>query len=67
VRGKELHPLYAELTRSDDGSKPEAVRWNFEKFLVGRNGEVLARFRSAVKPDDPELLTAIDDALARSA
>ena len=67
VRGKEQHPLYAELTRSADGSKPEAVRWNFEKFLVSRNGEVLARFRSAVKPDDPELLTAIDDALGRSA
>src|SRR5690348_3487422 len=33
VRGKQQHPLYAELTRTDDGSKPQKVKWNFEKFL----------------------------------
>jgi glutathione peroxidase len=40
------------------------VAWNFEKFLVGRDGTVLARFKSAVKPDSAELTSAIETALA---
>jgi glutathione peroxidase len=40
------------------------VEWNFEKFLVGRDGSVLGRFKSAVEPDGPELTTAIEAALA---
>ncbi|MBT2514171.1 glutathione peroxidase [Arthrobacter sp. ISL-30] len=63
VRGKEQHPLYAELTRTADGSTPEKVKWNFEKFLVSRSGEVLARFPSAVKPDDAGLVEAVRNAL----
>ncbi|MDQ0209436.1 glutathione peroxidase [Arthrobacter bambusae] len=64
VRGKHQHPLYAELTRTADGSKPQKVKWNFEKFLVSREGEVLARFPSAVEPDSGELIDALEDALA---
>ncbi|WP_028265734.1 glutathione peroxidase [Arthrobacter sp. MA-N2] len=64
VRGKNQHPLYAELTRTADGSKPEKVKWNFEKFLVSREGEVLARFPSAVEPDSEELIEALEKALA---
>ncbi|MFH5879809.1 glutathione peroxidase [Arthrobacter sp. NA-172] len=63
VRGKAQHPLYAELTRTADGSKPQKVKWNFEKFLVSREGEVLARFPSAVEPDSAELISAIETAL----
>lgn len=63
VRGKKQHPLYAELTRTPDGSTPEKVRWNFEKFLVSRSGEVLARFPSAVTPDDAGLVEAVRNAL----
>lgn len=64
VLGKEQHPLYAELTRAADGSEPQKVKWNFEKFLVSREGEVLARFPSAVEPDSDELIEALETALA---
>jgi glutathione peroxidase len=40
------------------------VLWNFEKFLIGKNGEVVARFAPDVPPDDPMVLSAIDKALA---
>jgi glutathione peroxidase len=46
-------------------SKPEVV-WNFEKFLVGRDGKVVGRFAPDVGPDDPRLLTAIDAELAKT-
>jgi glutathione peroxidase len=39
------------------------VKWNFGKFLIGRNGEVLGRLEPRVKPDTPEVLAAIDAAL----
>jgi glutathione peroxidase len=48
------------LTPTED---PE-VLWNFEKFLVGRDGEVVARFAPSVAPDDPSVLAAVDAALA---
>ncbi|WP_296943951.1 glutathione peroxidase [uncultured Massilia sp.] len=50
--------------RQDD---PTDVLWNFEKFLVGRDGRVVARFNPDVAPDDPQLLAAIDRALANDA
>lgn len=43
--------------------EPE-VLWNFEKFLIGRNGEVIARFAAPMSPDDPVLVSAIEAALA---
>lgn len=64
VLGKEQHPLFAELTRSSDDGERVKVRWNFEKFLVGREGDVIARFASAVAPDDAQLLDAVEKALA---
>jgi glutathione peroxidase len=65
VRGRGQHPLYAELTKAPDGKgKAGGVKWNFEKFLVNRSGEVVGRFRSKVKPDDPEVTGAIEAALA---
>ena len=48
------------MTPTED---PE-VLWNFEKFLIGRDGEVAARFSPAITPDDPELVKAIEQALA---
>ncbi|WP_134725543.1 glutathione peroxidase [Paracoccus luteus] len=47
-------------------SAPE-VLWNFEKFLIGRDGRVMGRFAPEVTADDPRLLSAIDEALAASA
>jgi glutathione peroxidase len=49
------------MTPTED---PE-VLWNFEKFLIGRDGEVAARFSPAVTPDDPELVSAIEAELAK--
>ncbi len=45
-------------------ANPVDVLWNFEKFLVGRDGKVIARFAPDITADDPRLVTAIDDALA---
>lgn len=64
VRGKNQHPLYAELTKFKTGVLPGLVKWNFEKFLVNRAGEVVARFAPTVQPDSDEVLNAIETALA---
>lgn len=64
VKGSDQHPLYAELTKAEDGNgKAGNVKWNFEKFLINRQGEVVGRFRSKVKPDDPAVVSAIESAL----
>jgi glutathione peroxidase len=64
VRGRGQHPLYAELVKQKDaGGKAGAVKWNFEKFLVGRDGTVIGRFRTKMEPDDPAILAAIEAAL----
>jgi glutathione peroxidase len=44
--------------------KPNDILWNFEKFLVGRKGEIIARFAPDMVPDDPVIKKAIEDALA---
>jgi glutathione peroxidase len=64
VRGKDQHPLYAELTKFKTGLLPGLVKWNFEKFLVNRHGEVVGRFAPAVEPDSAEVIDAIEKALA---
>ena len=64
VNGDQRHPLYTELTKAADGEGHSGdIRWNFEKFLVGRDGEVVARFSPLVVPDAPEVLAAIESAL----
>ena len=61
VKGPNQHPLYTELTASaDDTGKAGNVGWNFEKFLVGRDGKVARRFRSRVTPEDPRVIEAIE-------
>ena len=65
VNGPGQHPLYAELTKVADGDgKAGVVRWNFEKFLVSAGGDVLARFRSGVPPEAPEIIGAVTASLA---
>jgi glutathione peroxidase len=64
VRGKDQHPLYAELTKFKTGLLPGLVKWNFEKFLVNRHGEDVARFAPAVEPDSAEVIDSIEKALA---
>ena len=63
VKGPEQHPLYAALT-GKSSPFPGDIKWNFGKFLIGKDGKILKRFDSAVKPDSPELVKAIETALA---
>jgi len=63
VKGSEQHPLYAALS-GPEGAFPGDVGWNFGKFLIGRDGKPLARFEPKVKPDAPELVKAVETALA---
>jgi glutathione peroxidase len=59
--GPGQHPLYTRLTREAD--PPGEVEWNFEKFLIGRDGQIVRRFKSAVTPNDPDVIQAIERAL----
>ena len=61
VKGGEIHPLYAYLT--ERSPVPGPVSWNFNKFLVGRDGRVLARFDSSFAPDAAELTSRLEAAL----
>lgn len=63
AKGSEQHPLYARLTSAVEPTGN--VSWNFEKFLVSKQGEVVTRFKSSVKPDSPEVMTAIEQELAK--
>ena len=62
VNGAGRHPLYAWLTDANTGF-PGDIEWNFEKFLIGRDGKVLKRYPPTVKPEDKGLLQDIADAL----
>src|SRR5579863_1056958 len=55
VNGPRRHPLYAFLTEPQNGF-PGDIEWNFEKFLIGRDGRVLKRYASAIKPEDKGLM-----------
>ncbi|MFJ3767588.1 glutathione peroxidase [Streptomyces sp. NPDC090082] len=60
VNGDGRHPLYAELVKvADAGGEAGDVQWNFEKFLIGRDGEV-TRFRPRTEPEAPEVVAAIE-------
>jgi glutathione peroxidase len=63
VKGEAQHPLYLALT-GKDGAFPGDVKWNFGKFLIGRDGNPIARFEPTTKPDSPELVSAVETALA---
>jgi glutathione peroxidase len=64
VKGDDMAPLYQFLTRQKTAPKPAGnVSWNFEKFLVGRDGDVIARFTPKTKPDNKELVAAVQTAL----
>ncbi len=64
VNGPGRHPVYDSLTAlADADGEAGDIQWNFEKFLIGPSGEVLARFRPRTVPDDPEVLEAIESHL----
>jgi glutathione peroxidase len=61
VNGEHQHPLYAQLNQVPDADGYTGdIRWNFEKFLVSPEGEVVARFAPTVVPEDATLVAAID-------
>ena len=64
VKGQDIHPLYRFLTeKATDPEFAGDIKWNFNKFLVDKSGKIIARFESKIKPEDPELVAAIEKAL----
>ena len=64
VKGKDIAPLYKYLTEKE--TNPEfagKISWNFNKFLIDRNGKIVARFGSRTKPESKEVITAIENTL----
>jgi glutathione peroxidase len=59
VKGEDRHPLYDALAGDED------ISWNFEKFLIGRDGKVAARFSPKTVPEDPAVVAAIESELAK--
>ena len=61
VKGKDIHPLYQWLI---EHTGEKEIAWNFAKFLIGRQGQILERFDPRTKPDAPEIIKSLDEALA---
>ena len=65
VKGDDKHPLYKFLTEGKAGQEfANEIEWNFAKFLVDRNGNVIARFSSKTKPEDTQVGETIEKALS---
>jgi len=60
VKDPDQAPLYTYLTKDTGAGIKGEIKWNFTKFLVDRNGNVVRRFEPAVTPDSPEMVTAIE-------
>src|SRR3954454_21108214 len=66
VAGSDQTPLYQYLTSKEQNPKTGGdIKWNFTKFLIDRNGQVIARFEPAVTPADPALTSAVQAALKK--
>jgi glutathione peroxidase len=66
VNGKDAAPLYKFLTSPETNPQHAGkIGWNFEKFLIGRDGKVVARFKTGVQPDDAPVIDAIKAELAK--
>ncbi|MDX9753699.1 MAG: glutathione peroxidase [bacterium] len=65
VKGKEIVPLFQYLTTAENPDFKGNIKWNFEKFLVGKDGKLLRRYRSTVNPVSEEITKAIDAALEK--
>jgi glutathione peroxidase len=65
VKGQGIHPLYAWLTdKNKTGEFGGEIEWNFAKFIIDRNGNVIGRLAARTQPDDPKAVAAIEKALA---
>lgn len=65
VKGKDICPLYDYLTTKTDKKFQGPIGWNFTKFLIGRDGEVVARFEPRVSPDAKDVIASIETELAK--
>jgi glutathione peroxidase len=64
VKGKNIDPLYAYLTSKESNPRfGGRITWNFNKFLLGRDGEILDRFDTKIEPLDPRVIAAVESAL----
>jgi len=63
VNGPKRHPLYIQLA-GKDSPFPGDIKWNFGKFLIGRDGAIIKRFEPRTAPDAPEVIGSIEAALA---
>lgn len=63
VKGDDIDPLFDYLTKADNPDFTGEIKWNFEKFLIDRDGKLIHRFRSATEPQSEAILNAIDKAL----
>lgn len=64
VAGQDIHPLYQYLTSpQENGEFGKPIGWNFTKYLIGKDGKILARYPSEVDPSSPQLLKAVEEAL----
>lgn len=63
VKGEDIHPLFDHLTTAENKDFTGEIKWNFEKFLIDRNGNLIRRFRSNVTPTGNELTESIKELL----
>ncbi|MDZ7692085.1 MAG: glutathione peroxidase [Balneolaceae bacterium] len=63
VKGNDINPLFDYLTQQQNPDFTGEIKWNFEKFLVSKDGKLLRRFRSDVTPQSDQIINAIDNAL----
>lgn len=65
VKGADQSPIFAYLTKDANPQMTGDIGWNFEKFLISRDGKLVARFKSNVTPESPELLKAVEAELSQ--
>lgn len=63
VKGEDIHPMFAMLTKTENPDFDGDIKWNFEKFLIGKDGKLLHRFRSKDNPMGEEIVGAVEKAL----
>jgi glutathione peroxidase len=64
VKGSDKHPLFKMLTNNSVTGKSN-IKWNFEKFIIGKNGNVVDRFRTPTKPDSKKIISVIEKELSK--
>lgn len=62
VKGDDMHPVYQFLTREEkNGAFESEIKWNFQKYLINEDGELVDMYESKTLPDDPEIIEWIEE------